>query len=117
MVISKLASRRTDSNRRFFPPARLKIRRFRETSLEVSSVSLVEVTSGKRGNREILTLFVETVTGVATRVVLVLDVGVRLAITKVDSNIAVVARELRIMTNKVKGTSLFRKVENTIENP
>ena len=48
----------------------------------------------KRGNGEVLTFLVEAVAGVAAGVVFVLREGVGVAITEVDSDIAVIAREL-----------------------
>ena len=63
-----------------------------------------------------MAFFVETVASVAAGVVLVLGEGVGVAITEVDSDIAVIASELMI-SNVGESTSLFLKVENTIANP
>ena len=117
MVVGELTGRGADSDGRLSPPAGFELRHFGEAGLEVSRVFLVDrnadyarrfriadlhhrvvvdlrIKTEKRGNGEVLALFVETVAGVAAGVVFVLGEGVGVAIADVDSDIAVIAREL-----------------------
>ena len=91
-------------------------RNLRIADLHHRVVVNLRIKTEKRGNGEVLALFVETVAGVAAGVVFVLDVGSCVAIADVESDIAVIASELMI-SNAGESTSLFLKVEKAIENP